>query len=103
MIPVKAFVAVASALLAIGIYGALARRHAIAVLIAVELMLNAAALNFVSLARLAGLPQSVSGHVFAIFIITVAAAEAIVGLALVLALHRSLKSVALDRFSLLKW
>ena len=100
---VGAYTIVAAILLGIGIYGALVRRHAIAVLIAVELMLNASALNFVSVARLQGAPQSLAGPAFAIFIITVAAAEAIVGLALVLALHRSLKTSSLDRFSLLKW
>lgn len=100
---VRAYMIVSALLMGLGIYGALARRHAIAVLIAIELMLNAAALNFVSVARLQGTPQSVSGHAFAVFIITVAAAEAIVGLALVLSLHRSLKSSSLDRYSLLKW
>ncbi len=100
---VRAYTIVAALLLGIGIYGVLVRRHAIAVLIAIEIMLNAAALNFVSVARLQGTPQSVAGPAFAIFIITVAAAEAIVGLALVLSLHRSLKTSSLDRYNLLKW
>ena len=102
MLSVKAYAIVAALLFGIGIYGVMARRHAIAVLIAIELQLTAVALNFVSFARLHP-DQAVSGHAFAIFIITVAAAEAIVGLALVLALFRTLKTAQLDRYSLLKW
>ncbi len=103
MLTVKAYAVVACVLFGIGLYGAMARRHAIAVLISVELMFNAAALNFVSFSRLQGNPHATSGQVFAIFIITVAAAEAIVGLAIILALFRAVKSAALDRFTLLKW
>ena len=102
MLSVKAYAIVAALLFGIGIYGALARRHAIAVLIAIELQLTAVALNFVSFSRLDS-AHAVSGHTFAIFIITVAAAEAIVGLALVLALFRALKTAQLDKYSLLKW
>jgi NADH:ubiquinone oxidoreductase subunit K len=100
---VRAFAVVATIVFGIGVYGALARRHAVAVIIAIELMLNAAVLNFVSFSRIAAPGSAVSGQVFAVFIITVAAAEAIVALALVLALHRALKTARLDRFTLLKW
>jgi NADH:ubiquinone oxidoreductase subunit K len=100
---VHAFAVVATILFGIGVYGALARRHAVAVIIAIEIMLNAAVLNFVSFSRLAAPGAAVSGHVFGIFIITVAAAEAIVGLALVLALHRALKTAQLDKYGILKW
>ena len=103
MVSVKAYALVSAALFGLGVYGALARRHAIAVLISVELMLNAAALNFVTFSRLQGSPQATSGQAFAIFIIAVAAAEAIVGLAIILALFRSFKSAALDHFTMLKW
>lgn len=103
MFGLKAQIVVACILFGLGVYGALVRRHAIAVLIAVELMLNAAALNFVTFSRLQGAPQAASGQAFAVFIIAVAAAEAIVGLAIVLALFRQVKSVALDRYTLLKW
>ena len=99
----KAHLLVACGLFGLGVWGALVRRHAIAVLIAVELMLNAAALNLVTCSRLAGAPQAASGQAFAVFIIAVAAAEAIVGLAIVLALFRQVKSSALDRYTLLKW
>jgi NADH:ubiquinone oxidoreductase subunit K len=103
MISVKAFAIVSAMLFGLGIYGALARRHAIAVLISVELMLNAAALNFVSFARLHPQSAALSGQAFAVFIIAVAAAETIVGLALVLALFRQMKSAQLERYNLLKW
>ena len=103
MVSIKAYALLGAALFGIGVYGVLARRHAIGVLIAIEIILNAATLNFVSFARLHPADRAVAGQIFAIFIITVAAAEAIVGLALVLALYRSLKSATLDKFSLLKW
>ncbi len=82
MLSVKAYVIVATLLFGIGVYGALARRHAIAVLIAIELMLSAVTLNFVAFARLHPPEQAVSGHAFVVFIMAIAAAEAIVGLAL---------------------
>ena len=103
MMSVRAFSIVATIVFGIGVYGALARRHAIAVIIAIELMLNGAVLNFISFSRLSVPGSAVSGQVFAVFIIAVAAAEAIVALALVLALHRALKTARLDRFGLLKW
>jgi NADH-quinone oxidoreductase subunit K len=103
VIPLKAYVLVSAIMFGLGVYGALARRHAVAVLISIELMLNAAALNFVAFSRLQGNPQAASGQVFVIFIVAVAAAEAILGLAIVLALFRALKSAALDHFTMLKW
>jgi len=103
MLGVKAYAIVAALLFGLGVYGALARRHAIAVLVALELMLNGAMLAFASFSRLHPLAQAVSGQAFVIFIIAVAAAETIVGLALVLALHRVFRTARLDAFELLKW
>lgn len=100
---VKGYLVVSSLLFGLGVYGALARRHVIAVLIGLELMFSAAALNFVTFSRLHPAGQSTAGQIFAVFIITVAAAETIVGLALVLSLHRSVKSAQLDQYTLLKW
>ena len=101
------YAVVAALLFGLGVFGALARRHAVAVLISIELMLTAVALNFVSFSRLhppqEGLSGQVAGQAFAIFIIAVAAAETIVALALVISLYRSLKTASLDRFSILKW
>jgi len=107
MLGAMAYAVVAALLFGMGVFGALARRHAVAVLISIELMLTAVALNFVSFSRLhpvqEGLTGQLAGQTFAIFIIAVAAAETIVALALVFSLYRSLKTASLDRFNLLKW
>jgi len=88
-----------SALFALGIYGMLSRRNAIGLLLAVELILNAAALNFVVFSRVFG---SVPAQAFALFIIALAACEAVVGLAIILSLARHAKTVCADEVDLLK-
>lgn len=86
-------------LFALGLYGALTRRNAIGLLLAIELIMLAVALNFTAGARFL---NSAGGQVFAIFVITVAAAEAAVGLALIIAIYRQQADVDLDRLTLLK-
>ena len=86
-------------LFAIGAMGVLTRRNALIVFMCVELMLNAVNLSFVALARMHG---SASGQVFVIFVMTVAAAEAAVGLAIVIAVFRHFRSVDLANVNLLK-
>ena len=86
-------------LFTIGVIGVLTRRNAIIVFMCVELMLNAVNLSFVALARMHG---SASGQVFVIFVMTVAAAEAAVGLAIVIAVFRHFRSVDLANVNLLK-
>lgn len=103
MFSVSAYAIVSAVLFGLGVFGALSRRNAVAVLISVELMLAACALNFVSLSRLYPAQQAAAGQIFALFIIAVAAAETIVALALVLSLHRSKGTADLDRFNILKW
>lgn len=89
----------AAVLFCIGVYGVLARRHAVLVLMSVELMLNAVNLNLVAFSvRL----QEVSGQVLALFVITVAAAEVGVGLAIVLLIYRNTASPFLDRVDSMK-
>lgn len=88
-----------AALFMIGAMGVLSRRNALIVLMSVELMLNAVNLAFVGFARHLG---QVDGHVFAVFVMAVAAAEAAVGLALVILLFRHKASVDLENFTLLK-
>lgn len=89
----------AAVLFCIGVYGVLARRHAVLVLMSVELMLNAVNLNLVAFSvRL----QEVSGQVFALFVITVAAAEVGVGLAIVILIYRNMASPFLDRVDSMK-
>jgi len=90
----------AALLFSAGIYGVLARRNAVMVLMAIELMLNAVNLNLVAFA--ASL-KDVSGQIFALFVIAVAAAEVGIGLALVILLFRNRASINVDEVDLLKW
>jgi NADH:ubiquinone oxidoreductase subunit K len=90
----------AALLFSAGVYGVLARRNAVMVLMAIELMLNAVNLNLVAFA--ASL-QDVSGQIFALFVIAVAAAEVGIGLAIVILLFRNRASINVDEVDLLKW
>ena len=90
---------VSNALFCLGVYGMLTRRNAIGLLLAVELILNAAALNFVLFSRLFG---HVHAQAFALFIIALAACEAVVGLAIILSLSRSAKTILADDVQLLR-
>ena len=93
------FLLLGALLFAVGVYGALARRNGVMVLMSIELMLNAVNLNLVAF----GLQHDVvAGQVFALFIIAVAAAEVGVGLAIVLLLYRNRRSIAVDEFDLMK-
>lgn len=101
MIPLSWYLVVAAALFCIGLYGALARRNGVAVLMGVELMLNAVNLNLVAFWRYVD-PQALAGQIFAIFVITVAAAEAAVGLAILLAIYRSRETVNVEEIDEMK-
>jgi NAD(P)H-quinone oxidoreductase subunit 4L len=94
----------ATFLFCVGIYGVIARRNAVLVLMSVELMLNAVNINLVAFQNLL-FPEeaAVSGHMFALFIIAVAAAEVGVGLAIVLNLFRTRASVNVDDVDLMRW
>ncbi len=103
-VPTEHLLALASILFALGVFGFLVRRNVIIVLASIELMLNAANLSFLAASRdwsQAGTPY-LEGPIFALFIILVAAAEAAVGLALIIALYRLKQTVALDTASELK-
>ena len=100
-IPLEAVLVVAGALFCIGLFGALSRRNLIGVLMGVELMLNAVNINLVAIWRYLE-PRFITGQTFAIFIITVAAAEAAVGLAMVIAIYRSWLTVNADHVDSLK-
>jgi NADH-quinone oxidoreductase subunit K len=102
MIPLSWYLIVAAALFCIGLYGVLSRRNAIGILMGIELMLNAVNINLVAFWRYTN-PQAVIGQVFAIFVLTVAAAEAAVGLALIIAIYRSRDTVNVEEIDLLKW
>lgn len=100
-IPLEAVLAVAGALFCIGLFGALSRRNLVGVLMGVELMLNAVNINMVAIWRYLE-PRFITGQTFTIFIITVAAAEAAVGLAMVIAVYRSWLTVNADNVDSLK-
>ena len=94
------FLLVAALLFTIGCVGVLVRRNAIVILMCIELMLNAVNLTFAAFARES---QSMTGHVFVFFVMTVAAAEAAVGLAIIIALFRRRRTTDIDDASLLRW
>ena len=93
------FLLLAAVLFALGVYGVIARRNGVMVLMAIELILNSVNINLVAFSVMSG---TVSGQVFALFIIAVAAAEVGVGLAIVLAIFRNRRSVELDELDLMK-
>lgn len=96
------FVVLSALLFAVGLFGVLTKRNAVAVLICIELMLNAVNLNLVAVNKFIT-PTAFIGQVFAIFVITVAAAEVGVGLAIIIAIYRNRLTVNLDEFDWLKW
>jgi NAD(P)H-quinone oxidoreductase subunit 4L len=98
-VPLNYFLILSAFLFCTGAYGVLARRNSVLVLMSIELMLNAVNLNLVAFSVKV---QQVSGQVFALFVITIAAAEVGVGLAIVLLIYRNLKSPDLDRVEQLK-
>jgi NADH:ubiquinone oxidoreductase subunit K len=100
--PLAAYLLLAALLFAIGLAGALTRRNALLVLIGIELMLNAANLNFIAFWRFGPHPEALTGLMFAIFSIAVAAAEAAVGLGLVIQIYRHLKTADLDQINRMK-
>jgi NADH:ubiquinone oxidoreductase subunit K len=87
-------------LFACGIYGVLARRNAVLVLMSIELMLNAVNVNLVAFS---GYLKQLTGQIFALFIITVAAAEVGIGLAIVILIYRNRETINVDEVNLLKW
>ena len=102
MTPLSAYLLLGAMLFAIGLAGALTRRNAIIVLIGIELMLNGANLNFIAFWRFSEHPETLTGIIFVIFSIGVAAAEAAVGLALIIAIYRHYKTTNVDEMNSLK-
>jgi NADH-quinone oxidoreductase subunit K len=92
----------AAALFSIGLYGVLARKNAVAILMGIELMLNAVNINLVAFWRYQD-PTVITGQVFAVIVFAVAAAEVAVGLALVISLYRRKNTVVADEINMLKW
>ncbi len=96
------YLVVSALLFGLGLFGILSRRNAVAILMGIELMLNATNINVVAFNRYVA-PAAVSGHLFALVIITLAACEAAVGLALVMAVYRNLETIHVDEINLMKW
>lgn len=102
MSPLAGYLLLSAFLFAIGLAGALTRRNAILVLIGIELMLNAANLNFIAFWRYGSNPEALTGVMIVIFSIGLAAAEAAVGLALIIAIYRHYKTTSVDEMHQLK-
>jgi NADH:ubiquinone oxidoreductase subunit K len=102
VIPIENYLVLSGVLFALGFYGVLARRSAILILVAVELMLAAVSINFVAFAAYLD-PEAFTGLVFAIFVITIAAAEVGLALAIVLRIFRERSSANVDEANDLKW
>lgn len=96
------YLALAGILFAIGIFGVLTRRNAIGILMSLELMFNAVNINLVTFNKFIG-PDSLVGQIFAIFVIVIAAAEAVVGLAIVLLLYRNWQGIDIGKINIMKW
>lgn len=99
---VNQFLILGAVLFCIGVYGVLARRNGVLVLMSIELILNAVNINLVALGAMQGPEAAVSGQVFALFVITIAAAEVGVGLAIVLLIYRNRTTVDLDEVDLMR-
>jgi NADH-quinone oxidoreductase subunit K len=102
MIPLSWYLVLSAALFSIGLFGVLVRRNAVAILLSVELMLNAVNINLVAFWRY-GNVASMAGQVFAIIVFAVAAAEVAVGLSLIYSIYRRRNTVIADELDLMKW
>lgn len=102
MVPMENYLVLSGIIFSLGVYGVLARRNAVLVLMGVELMLNAVSLNFVAFAAYLD-PDRVLGAIFAVFVITVAAAEVGLALAIVIRLYRARQTANVDEADILKW
>ncbi|HSO27819.1 MAG TPA: NADH-quinone oxidoreductase subunit NuoK [Anaerolineales bacterium] len=102
MVPLSWYLIFAAALFSIGLFGVLARKNAIAILMGIELMLNAVNVNVVAFWRY-GDPTMIAGQAFAVMIFAVAAAEVAVGLALFISVYRRRNTVVADELDMLKW
>lgn len=101
MVPLWMYLVVAAAIFCIGVYGVLARRNAVAILMSVELMLSAVNINLVAFWRFMT-PEQMSGQIFAAFVFVIAAAEAAVGLAIIISIYRTKRSVIVEDVNVLR-
>ena len=92
----QSYLFISIVLFCLGLYGVMTRRNGVAILMGVELILNAANINFVAFNRFGGMTQSLPGHIFALFVIVMAAAEAAVALAIIINLYKTFSTVNVD-------
>ena len=102
MIPIDNFLVLGAVLFSLGMYGVLARRSAVLILMSVELMLQAVSINFIAFAVYL-FPEAFTGIIFAVFVITVAAAEVGLALAIVLRLYRNKGTANVDEADIMRW
>ena len=102
MVPLNWYLILAAALFCIGLFGVLARRNAVAILMGIELMMNAVIINLIAFWRYLQ-PTQITGQVFAVIVFAVAAAEVSVGLALIISIYRRRNSVVAEEMNLMKW
>ena len=102
MVPLSWYLTLAAALFSVGVYGVLARKNAVAILMGIELMLNAVNINLVAFWYYLT-PQVPSGQMFTIIVLSVAAAEAAVGLALIISIYRRRNTVVAEEIDLMRW
>lgn len=102
MIPLSWYLMFAAGLFSIGLFGVLSRKNAVAILMGIELMLNAVNVNLIAFWRYLG-PDGIAGQAFAIMVFAVAAAEVAVGLALIISVYRRRNTVTADEIDMMKW
>lgn len=100
MVPISHYLIVSVVLFSIGVLGVFTRRNAIVIFMCIELMLNAANLAFIAFSRYL---DSIDGQIFVFFVMTVAAAEAAVGLGIIIALYRNKETINVDEINIMKW
>ena len=96
------YLVLSAILFSIGLYGVLAKRNAVIILMCIEIMLNAVNITLVAFSRYVT-PLALTGQVFAIFVMAVAAAEAAVGIAIIITIYRNRENINIDKFDLTKW
>lgn len=102
MVPLSHYLFLSAVIFCIGLYGVFTRRNAIGILLSLEIMLNAVNINLVAFSKFTD-PPAITGQIFVIFTIGLAAASAVVGLAIIVAIYRNYKTIFVDRINLMKW
>ena len=102
MVPLGGYLIVGAMLFSLGLYGSLARKNAVAILMGIELMLNASVINLIAFWRYINPNAAMTGQAFAVFVITLAAAEVSVGLALIIAIYRNRETITVDDVDMMK-